>query len=144
MRFGIKTNVDLASKIELHMDVRENRKMPSPNELAFNGLILPDQSSPRITAPEPGLRRQILANTPAMMLVRHDMSRGWRGTAHRHRHEQLVYVISGRIQVELNGAVFDAAAGDNFIIASDVEHQASALEDSVVLDVFTPAREDYI
>jgi quercetin dioxygenase-like cupin family protein len=118
--------------------------MPGSNELTFSGLILSDQSSPHITAPEPGLRRQILASTSAMMLVRHDMCRGWRGAAHRHRHEQLVYVISGRIQVEVNGAVFDAAAGDNFIIAPNVEHQASALEDSVVLDVFTPAREDYL
>jgi quercetin dioxygenase-like cupin family protein len=123
---------------------QENRKMPGSNELVFNGLILPDQSSPRITTPEPGLRRQILANTSAMMLVRHDMCRGWRGVAHRHHHEQLVYVISGSIQVDVNGTVFDAAAGDNFIIASNVEHQASALEDSVVLDVFTPAREDYL
>lgn len=118
--------------------------MPGSNERAFKGLILPDQSSPRITEPEPGLRRQILANTPAMMLVRHDMCKGWRGPAHWHPHEQLVYVISGRIQVEVNGAIFDAAAGDSFIVASNVEHQASALEDSIVLDVFTPVREDYL
>lgn len=118
--------------------------MPHSEEHAFNGLIVPDQSGPRITTPELGLRRQILAHTSAMMLVRHDLSKGWRGAAHRHPHEQLVYVISGRIQFEANGAKFDAVAGDNFIVASSVEHQASALEDSVVLDVFTPAREDYL
>jgi len=118
--------------------------MPHSEERAFNGLIVPDQSCPRITTPEPGLRRQILAHTPAMMLVRHDMCKGWHGAVHQHPHEQLVYVISGRIQFEANGARFDAAAGDNFIVASNVEHQATALEDSVVLDVFTPAREDYL
>jgi unsaturated pyranuronate lyase len=111
---------------------------------AFNGLIVPDQSCPRITTPEPGLQRQILAHTPGMMLVRHEMCKGWRGAAHRHPHEQLIYVIRGRIQFEANGAKLDAVAGDNLIVASNVEHQAIALEDSVVLDVFTPAREDYL
>jgi quercetin dioxygenase-like cupin family protein len=109
---------------------------------ALPGLILPDQQPP-VTEPEPGLHRQVLAHTPAMMLVRHEMREGWRGAAHRHPHEQLVYVISGRINVTVNGVTFGASAGDNFIVASNVEHQASALEASVVLDVFTPAREDY-
>ena len=113
-------------------------------ERAFNGLIVPDQSYPRITTPEPGLQRQILAHTPSMMLVRHEMCQGWRGAAHQHPHEQLVYVIRGRLQFEANGAKFDVVEGDNFIVASNVEHWATALEDSVVLDVFTPAREDYL
>jgi quercetin dioxygenase-like cupin family protein len=118
--------------------------MPNSEKQSPNGLIVPEQSCPRITAPEPGLRRQILAYSPAMMLVRHDMRKGWRGTAHRHPHEQLVYVISGRIQVEVNGVTLDATAGDNFIVASNEVHHAAALEDSVVLDVFTPARGDYL
>ena len=33
---------------------------------------------------------------------------------------------------------------DNFIVSSNTEHEAEALEDSVVLDIFTPAREDYL
>lgn len=96
-----------------------------------------------ITDPEPGLRRQVLAHSNAMMLVRHEMRKGWRGAAHRHPHEQLVYVISGRIRVIVDGDAIEASTGDNFIVSSNVEHQATALEDSVVLDVFCPAREDY-
>ncbi len=116
--------------------------MKSSEQSAVPGLILPDQQSP-VTEPEPGLHRQVLAHTPAMMLVRHEMRKGWQGAAHSHPHEQLVYVIRGRIHVTVNGRTFDASAGDNFIVASNTEHQASALEASVVLDVFTPAREDY-
>ena len=44
---------------------------------------------------------------------------------------------------ELRTAWCEAVAGDNFIVTSNAEHEAEALEDSVVLDVFTPAREDY-
>jgi len=107
-------------------------------------LILPVNPLRPATEPEPGLQREILVHTPAMMLVRHTMKQGWQGAAHAHPHEQLVYVISGRIAATVEGAALEAAAGDSFIVASNAQHQASALEPSVVLDVFTPAREDYI
>jgi quercetin dioxygenase-like cupin family protein len=112
-------------------------------EIKTDGLIVSDEQS-QLTEPEPGLRRQVLAHTPAMMLVRHTMTKGWHGAVHAHPHEQLVYVISGRIGVSANGASFEASTGQSFIVGSNVEHMATALEDSVVLDVFTPARADYI
>jgi quercetin dioxygenase-like cupin family protein len=86
----------------------------------------------------------VLAHSNAMMLVRHEMSKGWRGAAHKHRHEQMVYVISGHVRVVVDGEVIEASTGDNFIVGSNVEHQATALEDSVVLDMFCPSREDYL
>jgi quercetin dioxygenase-like cupin family protein len=45
--------------------------------------------------------------------------------------------------VDVNGRVFDVKKGDSFVVDGGVEHQASALEASEVLDVFTPVREDY-
>lgn len=97
-----------------------------------------------VTNPEPGLERQVLVHTPQMMLVRHRMGTGWQGAPHAHPHEQLVYVASGCIHAVVHGAEIEARAGDSFIVESNVEHRAWALEDSVVLDVFTPAREDYL
>jgi quercetin dioxygenase-like cupin family protein len=118
--------------------------MANPIEHTLNGVILPYKANSRVSEPEPGLRREILVHSPAMMLVRHVMKKGWEGMAHSHPHEQMVYVVSGRIRVTVDGMSMDAAAGENFIVASNVTHQAFALEDSVVLDVFTPAREDYL
>jgi quercetin dioxygenase-like cupin family protein len=118
--------------------------MANPIEQALNGVILPYKADSRVSEPEPGLRREILAHSPAMMLVRHVMKKGWEGVAHSHPHEQMVYVISGCIRVTVDGTSMDASAGDSFIVASNVRHQAFALEDSVVLDIFTPAREDYL
>jgi quercetin dioxygenase-like cupin family protein len=109
-----------------------------------DGLILPPEPASPMTEPEHGLQREVLVHTPAMMLVRHQMRQGWRGTPHRHPHEQMVYVISGRIRINVGSRWQEAAEGDNFIVASNAEHEAEALEDSVVLDIFTPAREDYI
>jgi len=115
-----------------------------PEQRALPGLILPDASSARVTEPEPGLAREVLVHTPAMMLVRHRMRKGWRGTSHNHPHEQMVYVIGGIIEIEVDGKLHRASAGDSFIVASNAIHQATALEDAVVLDVFTPGRKEYL
>ncbi|KAA6461068.1 cupin domain-containing protein [Acidobacteria bacterium AB60] len=106
--------------------------------------MLMNQTLSSITEPEPGLRRQVLTHSSTMMLVRHEMVKGWLGMAHRHPHEQMVYVISGRLRVLIDGTAIEAAEGDSFIVPGNAEHQAAALEDSVVLDIFCPAREDYI
>jgi quercetin dioxygenase-like cupin family protein len=96
-----------------------------------------------MSTPEPGLRRQVMSYSPAMMLVRHTMAKGWAGARHSHPHEQMVYVVHGHIRFEHPGGIFDAKTGDSFLVPGGVEHQASALEDSEVLDVFTPMREEY-
>jgi quercetin dioxygenase-like cupin family protein len=106
-------------------------------------MTLVKTQDPTTFTPEPGMRRQVLANTDQLMLVRHYFDKGWVGARHSHPHHQLVYVISGAIRVEVDGATFDANAGDSFIVDGNVPHQASALEASEVLDVFTPTREDY-
>jgi quercetin dioxygenase-like cupin family protein len=95
------------------------------------------------STPEAGLLRQVLAFNTKLMLVRHQMGKGWRGALHRHPHDQLVYVINGRLRFIAGGRSFELAAGDSFVVPGDVEHQAEALEKSEVLDVFHPYREDY-
>ena len=94
-------------------------------------------------SPGPGMQRQILAYSQNLMLVRHHFLKGWNGTSHSHPHEQLVYVVSGHIQFDSNGITIELRRGDSIIVKGNVEHRAKALEDSEVLDVFTPCREDY-
>ena len=96
-----------------------------------------------MTVPEPGLRRQVMSTSGTLMLVRHRMDAGWVGARHAHPHEQLVYVVSGAIRLSMRGQSHDLRAGDSILVAGGVEHVASASEASEVLDVFTPAREDY-
>ena len=93
--------------------------------------------------PEPGMVRQVLAHNQQMMLVRHFFEAGWVGARHSHPHGQLVYVVKGAIRVDVGGTAFDVRAGDSFVVDGGVEHQASALEPSEVLDVFTPVRAEY-
>ncbi len=93
--------------------------------------------------PEPSLRRQVLAYNANLMLVRHLMQKGWQGARHSHPHDQLVFIIRGRLRFTGGSVTFDVKAGDSFIVPGGIEHQASAIEDSEVLDVFNPYREDY-
>ena len=106
-------------------------------------MTLVKDQDPKTFTPEPGMRRQVLANTEQLMLIRHFFEADWVGARHSHPHHQLVYVVSGAIRVEVGDKTFDAHAGDSFIVDGGVEHQARALETSEVLDVFTPTREDY-
>jgi quercetin dioxygenase-like cupin family protein len=93
--------------------------------------------------PEPGMVRQVLAHNDELMLVRHYFEQGWVGARHSHPHHQLVYVMKGALRVEIEEKRFDVFAGDSFVVDGGLAHQASALEASEVLDVFTPVREDY-
>jgi len=104
-------------------------------------LVRVEETEP--VSPETGLSRQVLAYNEKLMLVRNLMERGWIGMRHSHPHEQLVYVIRGHIQFTAGEATFNARTGDSFVLPGGVEHQALALEESEVLDVFYPYREDY-
>jgi quercetin dioxygenase-like cupin family protein len=63
---------------------------------------------------------------------------------HSHPHEQLGYVISGEITMSAEGAEHRCGPGFGYRIAGDVEHGGVAGPDGcVVIDVFSPVREDY-
>ena len=106
-------------------------------------LHLHSSSPDAMSCPEPGLRRQVMSNTPELMLVRHTMDAGWVGVRHSHPHQQLLYVVSGRIHLQTDIGDLDLRAGDSTIIPGNIQHQATAPVASEVLDVFTPTREDY-
>ncbi|MFC5864817.1 cupin domain-containing protein [Acidicapsa dinghuensis] len=95
------------------------------------------------SSPEPGLERQVLASNERMMLVRHQMQPGWVGARHSHPYDQLVYIVRGRLLFTVGDVEFETLPGDSFLVPGTVEHQAKALEESEVLDVFSPFREDY-
>lgn len=101
-------------------------------------------SEARMSAPEPGLERRVGAYNEKLFLAEHRMEKGWIGAAHSHPHEQIVYVVSGHLRVTADGRTFDVRQGDSFVVRGGVEHQASAIEASVVIDVFTPRRDDYL
>jgi quercetin dioxygenase-like cupin family protein len=107
-------------------------------------LAVVSSGEARQSVPEAGLIRRVGAYNEKLFLAEHRMEQGWVGAAHSHPHEQIVYVIAGHLRVNCAGRTFDARAGDSFVVRGGVEHQASAVEASHVIDVFTPCREDYL
>ena len=63
---------------------------------------------------------------------------------HKHPHEQTGYQISGRMKFILGKKTFLVEPGSSWNIAGNVEHRVEVLEDSVVIEVFSPRREDYL
>ncbi len=59
-------------------------------------------------------------------------------------HEQTGYMISGRLLFTIGDERCEAEPGDSWNIPSNVEHDVEVLEDTVVIEVFSPAREDYL
>lgn len=91
-----------------------------------------------------GLTRQILGFGPDLMLVRVEFEKGAVGVMHHHPHRQVSYVVAGSFEVTVNGEKRVLKAGDCFYVAADLVHGAVALEKGTLVDVFTPAREDFL
>jgi len=63
---------------------------------------------------------------------------------HSHPHEQTGYVISGQLLFTIGDERFEAKPGDSWNIPGNVEHDVEVLENTVVIEVFSPPREDYL
>lgn len=97
------------------------------------------------TTPAPGITRRILASGGRMMGVEAAFEKGAVGSVHTHPHEQISYILSGSFEYEENGVKHLLKAGDSYYVEPEVPHGAVALEeDSVILDIFTPQREDFL
>jgi quercetin dioxygenase-like cupin family protein len=108
-----------------------------------SGIVYTATGATPVSTPEPGMLRQVLAYNPQLMLVRHKFTKGWVGARHSHPHHQMVYIVRGHIVFRAQGKSWNLRSGDSLVVDGDIDHQASALEDSEVLDIFTPYRKDY-
>jgi quercetin dioxygenase-like cupin family protein len=89
----------------------------------------------------PGISRQVV-HTPSMTILRIELNRGALVATHSHFHEQVSMLMKGKVRFELDGEEIRLQAGDILRIPSNALHSAEALEDAVLIDVFTPARTD--
>jgi quercetin dioxygenase-like cupin family protein len=78
------------------------------------------------------------------MLVRWEFRKGAVAARHSHPHEQIVMMIAGRLRLTVGDVDKVMMPGDIVVIPPDVLHEAMALEDTIVLDIFSPPREDFL
>lgn len=91
-----------------------------------------------------GIKRKIMAHDEQMMIVKVAFEKGGVGAMHSHPHTQASYVESGVFELTIGDEVKSLSKGDVYFVPSGIEHGAVCLEEGVLIDVFTPRREDFL
>ena len=96
---------------------------------------------------KPGLKRQVLGYDDNIMLVK-----VWFGEElvdkrpplHQHPHVQSSYIVSGKFEAHIGDEVKILSAGDAYYVPSNLPHELYCLEPGVIIDGFSPIREDFL
>ena len=95
-------------------------------------------------SPDNGIERQVLSDSPGLMVVAFTFAAGATGARHSHPHMQASYVESGRFRFEIGDEAFEVGPGDSFVVPSNAEHGCLCLEPGRLIDTFTPRRDDFL
>jgi quercetin dioxygenase-like cupin family protein len=87
------------------------------------------------------IRRKILVGEREMVVF-WKMRAGARAAMHQHPHEQIFWMLAGKMEFNLAGEKRTCVAGDLGVIPGNTPHEAYFPEDTEVIDIFAPPRED--
>lgn len=90
------------------------------------------------------IRRKIFAPGESIMSMLVELKQGGVGTGHSHPHEQIGFVVSGKIEITIEGVAHQISAGEQIYVPSNQFHTVVALEDTQILEIFTPLRQDLL
>jgi quercetin dioxygenase-like cupin family protein len=88
------------------------------------------------------VQRQYLSGSQSTM-VKWTVKAGGIFPLHHHANEQITWIVSGRCEVFSQGRRFQASAGTVLVIPPNVPHEFRCPEDTVDIDFFAPARQDW-
>jgi quercetin dioxygenase-like cupin family protein len=93
-----------------------------------------------------GMKRKIMSWNDDLMAAAVRFDKGAVGTPHKHDiHTQIGYVAAGSFEVVSETEKRILKAGDSYFAGKNVMHGAVALEqDSILIDIFTPKRDDFL
>lgn len=91
-----------------------------------------------------GVQRKILSYTEELMCVENHFEKGGIGALHSHPHTQITYVVSGKFEFTIDGVKKVVSAGDSMLKRDSVEHGCVCLEEGILLDIFTPMRDEFV
>lgn len=90
------------------------------------------------------LYRRKVAIGETITVARVEVKEGAITHSHRHENEEMILVLKGSWRFHLPNGDVTIAANQLLTIPRGVEHSSEALEDTVALDICTPARTDWI
>ena len=107
-------------------------------------LLADATHEPAFMTPE-GAERRVLSYGGGMMLVQFTFDAGITAPVHSHPHEQIGYVVSGEIDLMMEGKeTTRLTAGCSYYVAPNVRHGIFTRTPTVLIDCFTPIREDFL
>jgi quercetin dioxygenase-like cupin family protein len=89
------------------------------------------------------ISRRILSGDQGMV-VWWSIGAGVHVELHSHPNEQIVWMLTGKMEFRLGVEKRVCGRGDVVLIPSGVEHEAWFREDTEVIDFFAPPREDFL
>ena len=92
----------------------------------------------------PGITRRTVAHGETMYQMLATLATGSRMPEHSHPQEQIVHILKGRMRLIVSGVPHDLKQGDSYYLASNVPHGVETIEETMVLDTFSPPRDDYL
>ncbi|WP_425408455.1 cupin domain-containing protein [Hyphococcus sp.] len=124
--------------------MRNENKKEAEGEPVRESLAFVFKSQSPVEAIDPGMKRQLLGYNDEIMAVRVWFEKGAVGQLHKHPHSQVAYVESGKFEVTVGDVTKTLIAGDSFYVAPDTMHGAVCTETGVLIDMFSPVREDFL
>ncbi len=91
-----------------------------------------------------GVVRFVKSYTDEVMVVENHFKKGAVGALHSHPHTQITYVVSGKFEFTIGDEKNVVTAGDTMLKKDGIEHGCVCLEEGVLLDIFSPMREDFV
>ena len=91
-----------------------------------------------------GIQRQVFGYDERVMLVKAKFEAGAIGTLHEHHHTQVTYVDSGVFEMTIGSEKKVIRKGDGFYVPPHAIHGCVCLEPGILIDAFTPHREDFL
>lgn len=113
------------------------RKPEKGQRWVFNKDIVGEQTSE-------GVERKLLAYCDELMCVENHFEKGAVGALHSHPHTQITYVASGKFEFTIGDEKKTVEAGDTLLKQDGVIHGCVCLEKGILVDIFTPMREDFL
>ena len=92
----------------------------------------------------PGIQRKTLAVGAHTLMTEFVLEAGAELPAHKHPHEQIGFLVSGRLILTIGDESCEMVPGDSWAVPGDVEHSAKVVERAEAIEVFYPVRQDYL
>lgn len=91
-----------------------------------------------------GVSRKFLGWDNQIMMVKVKFEKGAEGSPHQHFHTQATYCAEGKFEFTIADEKKIVNAGDGVYIEPNLMHGALCLEEGILIDVFSPVREDFL